>query len=58
MHTLLSEFCMDHAHFWQFERPRKRGRPLTYEEKWMVQHVFETLEKEKTAEAIIQTPDP
>jgi len=49
---------MDHANFQQFERPRKRGRPLTYEEKWMVQHVFETLEKEKNAEAILQRHDP
>jgi transposase len=49
---------MDHSHFQQFERPRKRGRPLTYEEKWMVQHVFETLEKEKNAEAIIPRHDP
>jgi transposase len=49
---------MDHSNFQQFERPRKRGRPLTYEEKWMVQHVFETLEKEQNAEAIIQTHDP
>ena len=49
---------MDHSHFQQCERPRKRGRPLTYEEKWMVQHVFETLEKEKNAEAILQRPDP
>jgi transposase len=49
---------MDHANFRQFERPRKRGRPLTYEEKWMVQHVFETLEKEKNAEAISHRHDP
>jgi len=49
---------MDHSNFQQFERPRKRGRPLTYEEKWMVQHVFETLAKEKNAEAIIQRHDP
>src|SRR5262249_9340011 len=42
MHVLFSEFCMDQPHGRQFERPRKRGRPLTYEEKWMVQHVFET----------------
>ena len=49
---------MDHANFRQFERPRKRGRPLTYEEKWMVQHVFETLEKEQNAEAIIHRHDP
>jgi transposase len=49
---------MDYSHFQQFERPRKRGRPLTYEEKWMVHHVFETLEKEQNAEAIIQKHDP
>jgi transposase len=49
---------MDHANFQQFERPRKRGRPLTYEEKWRVQHVCETLEKEKNAEAIIQRHEP
>src|SRR6266699_2811008 len=49
---------MDHSNFQQFERPRKRGRPLTYEEKWIVQHVFETLEQEKNAEAIIQRHDP
>ena len=34
MHTLLREFCMDQSHGRQFARPRKRGRPLTYEEKW------------------------
>src|SRR5215510_9262276 len=33
MHVLFSEFCMDQPHGRQFERPRKRGRPLTYEEK-------------------------
>lgn len=49
---------MDDPNFQRFERPRKRGRPLTYEEKWMVQHVFETLEKEKNAEALIQMRDP
>jgi len=49
---------MDPSHLQQFERPRKRGRPLTYEEKWMVQHVFETLEKEKNTEASIQRYDP
>src|SRR5512145_3394919 len=49
MHALFSEFCMDQSYGRQFERPRKRGRPLTYEEKWMVQHVFETLTKEKNA---------
>src|SRR5438874_4045836 len=51
-------FEMDSSHFQRGERPRKRGRPLTYEEKWMVQHVFETLEPEKNAGASIQPPDP
>jgi transposase len=58
MHTLLREFCMDQSHGRQFARPRKRGRPLTYEEKWMVQHVFETLTKEKNAEPILQRHNP
>ena len=49
---------MDQSHSRQFERPRQRGRPLTYEEKWMVQHVFETLTKEKNAEPIRQRHDP
>lgn len=40
------------------ERPRKRGRPLTYEEKWMVHHVFEILEKEKYEGGLIQIEDP
>src|SRR2546430_937386 len=49
---------MDQSHDQQFARPRKRGRPLTYEEKWMVQHVFETLTQEKNAESILQRHDP
>ena len=51
-------FKMDDANFQRFELPRKRGRPLTYEEKWIVQHVFETFEKEKSAGAIVQIQDP
>ena len=43
---------MAHAYFQPVERPRQRGRPLTYEEKWMVQHVFETFTNEKNAEPI------
>ncbi|MBM3226802.1 MAG: hypothetical protein FJZ47_23810 [Candidatus Tectomicrobia bacterium] len=46
------------AHVQRVERPRKRGRPLTYEEKWMVQHVFETLEQEHNTEASLQGDDP
>src|SRR5438874_4466717 len=49
---------MDSSHFQRGERPRKRGRPLTYEEKWMVQHVFETVAQEKNAEPIPQRHDP
>jgi hypothetical protein len=49
---------MDDANFQRFERPRKRGRPLTYAEKWMVQHVFETLQKEKNTGAIVHMQDP
>src|SRR6266568_7837333 len=49
---------MDQSHGRQFARPRKRGRPLTYEEKWMVHHVFETLTKENNAEPILQRHDP
>ena len=49
---------MDDANFQRLERPRKRGRPLTYEEQWMVPHVFETFEKEKNAGAIVQMQDP
>lgn len=49
---------MDDSTFQRFERPRKRGRPLTYEEKWMVQQVFETVEKEKTEGAIVRMRDP
>jgi len=49
---------MDPSHGRQFARPRKRGRPLTYEEKWMVQHVFATLTKEHNAEPILQRHHP
>src|SRR5437899_4895445 len=49
---------MDQSHGQQFARPRKRGRPLTYEEKWMVQQVFETLAQEKNAEPSLQRHDP
>jgi hypothetical protein len=58
MPALSSEFGMDHAPFQQVERPRKRGRPLTSEEKWMVHHVFETVEKEQNAKASIERDDP
>jgi len=41
-----------------FIRPRQRGRPLTYEEKWLVQHVFETFVQEKKADALVRIEDP
>jgi len=49
---------MDSSHGRRCERPRKRGRALTYEEKWMVQHVFETVEQEKTTGVILSRHDP
>ena len=39
-------------------RPRQRGRPLTSEEKWLVQHVFETFAKEKKTGALVRMEDP
>ena len=45
---------MDDSGFQRFERPRKRGRPLTYEEKWLVQHVFETFATKKKEGGIIR----
>ena len=41
-----------------FIRPRQRGRPLTSEEKWLVQHVFETFAKEKKTGALVRMEDP
>lgn len=49
---------MTNADFHLFARPCQRGRPLTYEEKWLVHHVFETCAKEKKADAIVRIEDP
>jgi len=38
--------------------PRKRGRPLTYEEKWMVYHAFESFERNKSDGSVIVVEDP
>ena len=38
--------------------PRTRGRPLTYEEKWMVYHAFESFERNKLAGSVILVEDP
>lgn len=38
--------------------PRKRGRPLTYEEKWMVYRSFESFERDKYSESVIIVEDP
>jgi transposase len=40
------------------KRPRKRGRPLTYEEKWMVQHVFEKFQHNKKEKSTVIVEDP
>lgn len=49
---------MTNTAFHLFARPRQRGRPLTYEEKWLVYHVFETCVKEKKADVIVRSADP
>ena len=38
--------------------PRTRGRPLTYEEKWMVYHAFESFERNKSERSVIVVEDP
>ncbi len=40
------------------ESPRKRGRPLTYKEKWMVYHVFTMLAEKHEAGSREQIDDP
>jgi len=40
------------------ESPRKRGRPLTYEEKWMVYHVFTMLAQKHANGSLEQIDDP
>ncbi len=49
---------MDDSPVQRVERSRKRGRPLTSEEKWMVQRVFETVDQEKSEGAIVRLQDP
>jgi transposase len=49
---------MEPSHGQPFERPRKRGRPLTYEETWMGYPVFETLVTEKNTAPISPRDDP
>src|SRR5512145_1325597 len=38
--------------------PRKRGRPLTYAEKWMVYHAFEAFERNQSDGSVIVVDDP
>jgi transposase len=45
-------------HWKSAESPRKRGRPLTYEEKRMVYHSFESFERDKHSESVIIVEDP
>jgi len=46
------------THWKATESPRKRGRPLTYEEKWMVYHSFESFERNKLEGSVIAIEDP
>jgi hypothetical protein len=48
----------DMPHWQSGESPRKRGRPVTYEEKWMVDSAFESLERNKADGSIIVVEDP
>ena len=45
-------------HWKAVESPRKRGRPLTYEEKWMVYHAFKCFQQNKTENREIIVEDP
>ena len=45
-------------HWKSVESPRKRGRPLTYEEKWMVYYAFESFEHNKAEGSVIVVEDP
>ena len=45
--------------YWKtVESPRKRGRPLTYEEKWMVYYAFKSFERNKLDKSVIVVEDP
>jgi hypothetical protein len=46
------------SHWKATESPRKRGRPLTYEEKWMVYHAFESFERSKLEGSAVIIEDP
>jgi transposase len=45
-------------HWKSIESPRKRGRPLTYEEKWMVYYAFQSFERHKADSSVIVVEDP
>jgi len=45
-------------HWKSVASPGKRGRPLTYEEKWMVYHAFESFERNKSDGSVIVVDDP
>ena len=45
-------------HWKSMESPRKRGRPLTYEEKWMVYYAFKSFERNKVDRSAIIVEDP
>ena len=37
---------------------RQCGRPLTYEEKWMIHHVFEVFQQRKRDQTVVVIEDP
>jgi len=46
------------SHWKSVASPRKRGRPLTYEEKWMVYSAFESFERHKADGSVLVVDDP
>ena len=48
----------DMPHWKSVESPRKRGRPLTYEETWMVYYAFESFERNKADGSVIVVEYP
>lgn len=45
------------SHYQPTEALRKQGRPLTYEEKWMVYHVFRAVEQNQLIKPVKQNKD-
>ena len=47
-----------YCHWKAIKSPRKRGRPLTYEEMWMVYHAFKSFFETKINNSVIIVDDP